>query len=61
MAKKLGRNPIIVVEKFSELPLIVEIAQRVGVRPIIGMRAKLATRGAGQAGKGARATAPSSA
>ncbi len=48
MAKKLGRNPIIVVEKFSEFPLIVEISQRVGVRPIIGMRAKLATRGAGK-------------
>lgn len=48
MAKKLGRNPIIVVEKFSEFPLIVEISQRVGVRPVIGMRAKLATRGAGK-------------
>ncbi len=48
MAKKLGRNPIIVVEKFSEFPLIVEISQRVGVRPVIGMRAKLATRGSGK-------------
>jgi arginine decarboxylase len=48
MAKKLGRNPIIVVEKFSEFPLIVEISSRVGVRPVIGMRAKLATRGAGK-------------
>ena len=47
MAKKLGRNPIIVVEKFSELPLICEISARVGVRPTIGMRAKLSTRGAG--------------
>ncbi len=48
MAQKLGRNPIIVVEKFSEFPLIVEISNRVGVKPVIGMRAKLASRGAGK-------------
>ena len=48
MAKKLGRNPIIVVEKFSEFPLIVEVSKRVGVRPTIGMRAKLSAKGAGR-------------
>ncbi len=48
MAKKLGRNPIIVVEKFSEFKLIHEVSQRVGVRPIVGFRAKLASKGAGK-------------
>lgn len=48
MARKLGRNPIIVVEKFSEFKLICDISERVGVRPVIGMRAKLATKGAGR-------------
>jgi len=48
MAKKLGRNPIIVVEKASELKLVVETSRRVGVRPVVGMRAKLAAKGAGR-------------
>ena len=48
MAKKLGRNPIIVVEKFSEFRLICDVAERMGVRPTVGMRAKLAARGAGR-------------
>jgi arginine decarboxylase len=48
MAKKLGRNPIIVVEKFSEFKLVCDVSERVGVRPLVGMRAKLATRGAGR-------------
>jgi arginine decarboxylase len=48
MAKRLGRNPIIVVEKFSEFKLVCDVADRVGVDPVIGMRAKLATKGAGR-------------
>lgn len=48
MAQKLGRNPIIVVEKYSEFKLVVEVSRRVGVRPVIGMRAKLSTKGAGK-------------
>src|SRR5690606_14933620 len=48
LAQKLGRRVIPVVEKVSELGLILEIAERVGVRPAIGMRVKLASRGAGR-------------
>ncbi len=48
MAKKLGRNPIIVVEKFSEFKLICDVSERMGIRPLVGMRAKLATKGAGR-------------
>jgi arginine decarboxylase len=48
MARKLGRNPIIVVEKFSEFKLICDVSERMGIRPTVGMRAKLATRGAGR-------------
>ena len=33
MASKLGRTVLIVVEKFSELALIAEVAKKVGVRP----------------------------
>ena len=48
MASKLGRNVLIVVEKFSELSLIAEVAKKVGVRPRIGIRVKLASKGSGR-------------
>jgi arginine decarboxylase len=48
MASKLGRTVLIVVEKFSELSLIAEVAKKVGVRPRIGIRVKLAAKGSGR-------------
>ena len=56
LATKLGRTIIPVVEKFSELELIVKHAQKYNVRPKIGIRVKLSSRGAGrwEASAGAR-------
>jgi len=48
LAQKIGRNIIPVVEKYTELGLILEAARKVGVRPQIGMRVKLASRGSGR-------------
>src|SRR5262245_7495541 len=48
LAQKIGRHIIPVVEKYTELALILEYAERVGVRPTIGMRVKLAARGSGR-------------
>jgi arginine decarboxylase len=48
MASKLGRTVLIVVEKFSELSLIAETAKKIGVRPRIGIRVKLAAKGSGR-------------
>src|SRR5438552_15011603 len=48
LARKMGKNIIPVVEKFSELELIVRHAEELGVRPALGVRAKLAARGAGR-------------
>ncbi len=48
LASKLGRTIIPVVEKFSELELIIHHARRYGVRPTIGVRVKLSSRGAGR-------------
>jgi len=48
LASKMGRNIIPVVEKYTELDLILEYSEKVGVRPQIGMRVKLAARGGGR-------------
>ncbi|MEZ6140716.1 MAG: biosynthetic arginine decarboxylase [Zavarzinella sp.] len=48
LARKIGKNVIPVVEKFSELELIVKHSEELGVRPVIGVRVKLATRGSGR-------------
>jgi arginine decarboxylase len=48
MAQKVGRRIIPVVEKYTELDLIAKYSERVGVRPMIGIRAKLASRGSGR-------------
>ncbi len=48
LAKKIGRQIIPVVEKYTELDLILKYSQLVGVRPVIGIRLKLASRGAGR-------------
>ena len=48
LAQKVGRRIIPVVEKYTELELIAKYAERVGVRPAIGIRAKLASRGSGR-------------
>ncbi len=48
MAQRLGRRVVPVVERFSELSLIIEVAKRLNVRPTIGVRCKLATRGSGR-------------
>jgi len=48
MADRLGRTVIPVIEKASELDLILRVASDVGVRPTFGMRVKLATRGSGR-------------
>jgi arginine decarboxylase len=48
LAKKIGRRMIPVVEKFTELELIAKHATQVGVKPAIGIRVKLASRGSGR-------------
>jgi arginine decarboxylase len=48
LAAKLGRRIIPVVENFVELALIIKYAEKYGIRPQIGVRAKLAAEGAGR-------------
>jgi arginine decarboxylase len=48
LAQKVGRQITPVVEKYSELALIQRYARKYDVRPTIGLRIKLATRGSGR-------------
>lgn len=48
LAQRMGRTVIPVVEKISELDLILQQSEMLGIRPTIGMRVKLATRGSGR-------------
>jgi arginine decarboxylase len=48
LGQKLGRTVIPVVEKYTELELVLKYAERVGVRPQIGFRVKLASKGSGR-------------
>ena len=47
-ARKIGRQIIPVIEKYTELDLILKHAERARVRPIVGVRVKLASRGSGR-------------
>jgi arginine decarboxylase len=48
LATKIGKNIIPVVEKFSELELIVKYAKLHNVKPSVGVRVKLSAKGAGR-------------
>ena len=48
LAQKLGRYPIVVIDRYRELEMLLQVAARLGIRPHIGVRAKLTTRGAGK-------------
>jgi len=46
--RKLGKNVVITLEKHSELERVLRISREMGVRPAIGVRFKLHSKGAGQ-------------
>jgi arginine decarboxylase len=48
MGIKLGKTVIMVVEKLEELKQIITVSRQVGVEPLIGIRARLLSKGAGK-------------
>ncbi|MEM7410798.1 MAG: biosynthetic arginine decarboxylase [Myxococcota bacterium] len=48
LAQKLGRRPIIVIDRFHEIELLIKTASELGIRPHMGVRARLTARGAGK-------------
>jgi arginine decarboxylase len=48
MGTKLGKKVIMVVEKLEELKQIISVSRQVGVEPLIGIRSRLLSKGAGK-------------
>jgi len=48
LGRKLGKPIILVVEQLTELDHIITAAKETGVKPLVGIRAKLSTRGEGK-------------
>lgn len=48
LGSQLDRKVVIVIEKFSEIDLCIEVAREMGVKPMLGLRAKLSTPGSGK-------------
>ena len=48
LAQRIGRYPIIVIDRAREIDLVVKTSRELGIRPHIGVRARLTTKGAGK-------------
>lgn len=48
MGTQIGKRVVIVVEKLNELKMILRRAQQTGVQPMVGLRAKLYSKGSGK-------------
>ncbi len=53
LAQRLGHTPIIVIEQIEEVDLAIEAARKIGIKPILGVRAKLSAKGTGRWGTSA--------
>jgi arginine decarboxylase len=53
LAARLGQKPIIVVEQVNEVHLIIKLSRQLGIRPVLGVRAKLSNKGTGRWGDSA--------
>jgi arginine decarboxylase len=53
LARRLGQTPIIVLEQIEEVELAIEASKKLGIQPILGVRAKLSARGIGRWGTSA--------
>ncbi|NEP10473.1 MAG: biosynthetic arginine decarboxylase [Symploca sp. SIO2C1] len=51
LATRIGHKPIIVLEQLEEVLLVIEAARKLGIKPVLGVRAKLSTKGTGRWGE----------
>lgn len=48
MGEKLGHQVYLVIEKLSEIQMVLEEAEKIGVKPRLGVRARLSSQGSGK-------------
>jgi len=48
LGRKLGRKIVIVIEKFSELVMLIKVAKELNIEPIVGLRSKMTAKGQGK-------------
>ncbi|MGB3510404.1 MAG: biosynthetic arginine decarboxylase [Microcoleaceae cyanobacterium] len=48
LAQRLGKTPIIVIEQVEEVQLAIEASQKLNIKPVVGVRVKLSTKGIGR-------------
>jgi arginine decarboxylase len=53
LAQRLGYTPIIVLEQVEEVELVIESSRKIGMKPLLGVRAKLNNKGIGRWGESA--------
>ena len=51
LAQKIGQQVIIVLEQIEEVAVVIEVAQRLNIKPVVGVRAKLSSKGIGRWGE----------
>jgi arginine decarboxylase len=50
LATRIGHKPVIVLEQLEEVQLVIEATCKLGIEPVLGVRAKLSTKGTGRWG-----------
>lgn len=53
LGQRLGQTVIIVLEQIEEVGLVIETSRRLGIKPVLGVRAKLSAKGMGRWGDSA--------
>ncbi|MCT7949307.1 biosynthetic arginine decarboxylase [Ancylothrix sp. C2] len=50
LASRLGKTSIIVIEQVEEVQMVIDASRKLGIEPVVGVRAKLSTKGSGRWG-----------
>jgi arginine decarboxylase len=50
LAQRLGHTAIVVIEQLEEVAIVIKASQRLGIKPLLGIRAKLNAKGIGRWG-----------
>ncbi|MGB3299923.1 MAG: arginine decarboxylase, partial [Phormidesmis sp.] len=53
LGQRLGQKTIIVLEQVEEVDVAIAVSERLGIQPVLGVRAKLAAKGSGRWGESA--------